>query len=119
MAKPRKKTAPTWYTLVEDRGTALPSQFQIRQLDGVEMQSVCWSKNARGEWDLDADSCRHALLCGLLGWRDFRDEEGEIAFNRQEPEKNLEYLTTQQVAELAVEIVVSSTLTEEQRKNLL
>lgn len=115
----KKAAAPSWYTSRRELNNPNPTQFKLRELDGVESQDVGMFRDRRGHYDMDADAVRAALTAGLVDWKNFIDEAGQpIEFDRIDPLANIRRFDKQLCAELALEIFVRSTFSEEERKNL-
>lgn len=119
MIKALKNLASTWYTPLSERGnTVSPTRFLIRPLDGIERLGVNYARDDFGNFSLPSESARAALKHGLQGWENFMDDDGSpVQYVPGDRDMNLRRLPAELVAELTMEIWVSSVLTEEERKN--
>lgn len=107
----------TWFTLPSEVEAPDATQFLIRPLSGPERADVELYRDASGNWTFTGESVRALLRFGLRGWKNFRDDEGEVLFVRGDDRANLARLDLVTTTELAMEIWMRSALTEEQRKN--
>lgn len=120
MLKALNPLTASWYTPLSEReNDSAPTQFLIRPLSGVERFEVEMRRDEGGHIMMTERGGRAVLRYGLRGWKNFHDDAGPVAFDDHDPDKNLARLDLGIAAELASEVWIRSTLTEEQRKNLL
>lgn len=107
-----------WYVLPNEREDPGATQFRIRPLSGPERADVEIYRDHNDNWTLTGDGVRALLRFGLTGWKNFRDDAGEVTFIRGDHQANLARLDLATTTALAHEIWLRSALTEDQRKNL-
>jgi len=108
-----------WYIPRAERGKADAAEFLIRPLSGIERFEVELRRDENGNPALTERGGRAVLKYGLQGWKNISDKAGVVEFHAGDLEGNLSRLDLDITAELASEIWIRSSLTEEQRKNLL
>jgi len=96
------------------------SSFFIKPLDGKDMLRVsdAVTFDKAGNTLINADACIVLLTHGLLGWKNFADEEGnEVIFSANQND-NLARIPFNLVRTLALTIFTNSSLGAEAEKNL-
>lgn len=93
-----------------------PTKFRLRPLNGMQYMEVMSEliRNDDGQLRISGKGMKMALQYGLIGWSNFRDEDGnELKFNIL----NVEKIPPVILSELASEIISRSEIGEEERKN--
>ena len=112
-----------WYTPRSERNeeeqpVADATQFQLKPLSGIELQDVYVDTKTDPEGNVifSSNALKAALSKGFVGWKNFGDEQGEVAFNPRANGANLQYLDFTLATELAVAVLESSQVREDGRK---
>lgn len=117
--KAKSPLAPWWYTPKAEEGSANPTRFRLRSLDGLEYQDIDLHRDTKtGNWRATASGVRSVLGAALLDWENMLDEQGApLAFNVQDKGKSLSVIPAEILSELFWEVVTKSSLSEDQEKN--
>lgn len=117
--KAKSPLAPYWYTPKDEKGSANPTRFKLRPLDGLESQDIELHKDDRGGFHTNATSARAVLGHAVQDWENMLDPAtGEpLKFNVQDKAESLRLLPNEIVSELFWEVFFKSSLSEEQEKN--
>jgi len=96
------------------------SSFLIKPLDGKDMLRVsdAVTFDDAGNTLINAEACIVLLTHGLMGWKDFPDEEGNAVVFSASQKDNLARLPFNLVRSLALTIFTNSSLGAEAEKNL-
>ena len=103
---------PEWYTPESEKGESNPTQFHVQPLSVEQFETVI-AVDRRGRLIVPASNYATVLEFGVIGWRNFTDEKGDVAFSRA----NLSRIPTSVRMELATYITDLSLLREEEVKN--
>lgn len=127
---------PVWYTPIAERppeadadddGTAgipaapaidnpLPTRFRLRGLDGRQMSYLqaefIVDPHSRLITGMTGKGVELALVYGLIDWENFANAKGAVKFNRV----NFRWIPFDLQSEIAMEILVSSTPDEDEKK---
>jgi hypothetical protein len=119
MLKALQNLKAEFYVPLSERDGTMPTRFNLRPLDGIELLDVSYHRDEQGNLSLSSAAARSALKHGLLGWENLVDETGtQVLFNPVDRDMNLKRLPAELVVELSTEIFVRSILSEQERKNL-
>ena len=104
------------YVTEGDRGSDEPTSFSLKPLNGMQYMEVIaeLKTNGDGEASLTGEGLKLAIKYGLVGWKNFCDEDGaNLKFNKL----SVTFIPPTILAELASEIISRSEVGAEERKN--
>lgn len=95
------------------------SDFHIRPLDGKDMLRVSdvVSFDKKGRTLISAEACVVLIRHGLIGWKNFADAEGNEVLFVTNQEENMTRLPFEIIRDLAMAILMKSSLGAEDQKN--
>lgn len=100
---------PYWFTPTQEESDS-PTRFKLKPLDGFERLEVSAEVGARRV----ASAQKLAVMYGLVDWENLQDQSGnQIKFSRE----NFRLLPVGVIAEIAVQVITSAKLSDEQKKN--
>lgn len=96
------------------------SSFLVKPLDGKDMLRVSdvVTFDKKGNTLINAEACIVLMRHGLLGWKNFADDEGNAVVFSANQEDNLARIPFDLVRTLALTIFTNSSLGAEAEKNL-
>jgi len=114
-AKPLDGLVPFWHVPEGQGDNDAPTEFNLKPLDGMQHAEVyAECKIADGMVTLSSSAIQLCLKYGLVGWKNFNDDEGQpIGFSRN----NIRTVPGDTLLELATRVFNSSYLTAGQEKN--
>ena len=117
MRKALEVLAPTWYTPESEKDQAQPTRFNLRGLTGIDRHEVFLHVSLLSEtkYSIDRKGAEACLHRGLVGWENFADQAGPIAFNG-DMTTNIARLDQHLVSELVDAIMERTEITEAEKK---
>jgi len=103
---------PEWYT-PSDQGEGDPASFELKPLTAPQIAKI------QGEFDTESGEISgtglyQAAVMGILAWRNVVNHEGEtLKFSK----RNIDTLPYATLIELGGQVIASSFMTEDERKN--
>ena len=112
--KPLSGLAPEWYTPKQDGEENEQTAWHLKPMDGMEyMEVMSISQVVDGFIDFTPDAVRLVIKYGLIGWRNFKDENGnDLVFNTA----NVRLIDSNHLTEIAQQIILRSSLSAAQKK---
>lgn len=107
---------PQWYTPASEAGQENPTRFRVKGLDGETMGYIApeFIVDDHGRVkSLTGKGIELALNYGLVDWENLSNDKGAVKFGRH----SFRLLPYDMRAELASQIVILSSPTEDERKN--
>jgi len=107
--------SPFWYTPEGEKDEESPAKFKIKPIDQMTYLDIESEMKMRGDQvTLTKRSIEICLRAGLSDWEGIEDQNGKpLKFSPH----NFKYLDAELLTELAGEIIISSRLDEDARKN--
>ena len=107
-----KKVSSSWYVPEQEKGIDNPTKFLLRPLTPSQREE-CMEIGTNG-LSIQPSQYKKVLSFGLVGWENFVDESGvDVSFNRG----NFDLIPGTLRIELALEILMRSSLGEDETKN--
>ena len=119
MAKALQKLSPYWFELPTDEDEQ-KTRWYIKPLDGEELTDIMmnvsyagFDKKGKPMIQTNARSVALSLRYGVIGWENFRDEEGnEVEFS----ELNKKYIHWADRIALSKEVIGNATMNDALKK---